>query len=231
MVVETIFADKAAQLKAQGYTQYYDRDRQNSTIKCSRCNKTFGIESFTRGGEYKHYAVCVFCGAWICLDDENEYYYPPISFQRQKTQEQIDNDRMFHYAHGLWLSSSYNDFKNFLLAYTVVEIKAKSGKKPENLTDADVRAIARNASEAEIDKFFRQFYRHKPAPRDKQKWTADLLKATKMDLNTLEFLKSRGITDFEKWYYDTKFPTPAKVAATRSTVEQIDLFNDMKGAG
>jgi hypothetical protein len=46
MVVETIFADKAAQLKAQGYTQYYDRDRQNSTIKCSRCNKTLASRGF-----------------------------------------------------------------------------------------------------------------------------------------------------------------------------------------
>lgn len=222
-----LFRDKATQLEAEGYTHYYDRERQYNAEKCSRCGKKYSVESFAKNGEYKHYAVCIYCDGWICLTDDSEYFYPASnSTARSRNQDQIDSERLAHYVHGLRLSTGYEDFKCFILAYTVCEIKAKGGKRPEGLKPADIRKVATEPTEANVDKFFRRFYRSKPAPRDRQRWSTDLIKAAKRDLGTLDFLESQGIADLEKWFDDIKYPEiimPTK----EPEHEQLSLFAEV----
>ena len=206
------FADKAIQLREEGYIQFHDRDRQRTAGKCSRCNKPYTIESFAKNGEYKHYCLCVFCGSWSSMNGDGEFYYPPSSTMvNPKDQEKKDAARMFHYTHGLRLSSSYTDFKCFILAYTVCEIRAKNGGKRteslEWLKPEDVRQIATNPADTNVEDFFRRFYKSKPSAKDKQLWIKDIVKATRRDLATLEFLEIHGISDIEKWYWDVKFPS------------------------
>ena len=206
------FMDKAIRLREDGYVHFYDRDRQRTAGICSRCNKSYTVESFVRGSDYKHYSVCVFCGSWSSLDDDdNEFFYSPIPTANARDQEKKDAARMFHYTHGLRLSSSYTDFKCFILAYTVCEIRAKNGGKRteslEWLKPEDVRQIATNPADTNVEDFFRRFYKSKPSAKDKQLWIKDIVKATRRDLATLEFLEIHGISDIEKWYWDVKFPS------------------------
>lgn len=204
------FTDKAIQLRDDGYMQFYDRDAQRTAGKCSRCNKSYTVESFVKRGEYKHYLVCVFCGSWCSLDDTNEFFYSPSSTFTVRDQEKKDSARMFHYKHGLLLSVSYTDFKCFIMAYTVCEIRAKNGGKRteslERLEPNDVKKIATCPTGTNIDDFFRRFCRSKPAVRDKQRWAASLIKATRRDLETLEFLEHQGISDIKRWFFDIKYP-------------------------
>jgi len=223
------FMDKAIRLREDGYVHFYDRDRQRTAGICSRCNKSYTVESFVRGGDYKHYSVCVFCGSWSSLDDDdNEFFYSPIPTANARDQEKKDAARMFHYTHGLRLSSSYTDFKCFILAYTVCEIRANNGGKRTKVLDylepKDVKKIATCPTDANVDNFFRRFYRSLPASRDKDKLRNSLIRAAKRDFLVLEFLESQGVNDIEKWFQDVKY-SMAKPAKRLEL--QISLFEDL----
>jgi len=104
--------EKSAGLQKEGYQKYIDPLKQQTQGKCSRCSVFYTVVTFAKSGDYCNYIVCDCCGAWMSLDNENEFYYPPPSTTDKK--KEIKEYLRFRIMRNIWLCDTAEEYEKSL---------------------------------------------------------------------------------------------------------------------